>query len=143
MAKLIIGPKMFGALMREIYGFKDLKINRLIEKTLRGKSNLVIALRPKDCDALTAGIHTAEIAAGRATPFTDEHINSKAVGMPAIQYTLEEWKELVTVLTEKQSSIEPRRAYGISNVHLDITQWRGVLAPMIKGLLAQGSRTNA
>lgn len=143
MANLIIGPKMFGSLMREIYGFGDLKINRLIEKTLRGKSNLVIALRPKDCDALTAGIHTAETAAGRVTPFVDQHIHSKAVGMPAIQYTIEEWKELVTVLTGVQSTIEPRREYGISNVHLDIAQWRPVLAPMIKGLLAQGSRAHA
>ncbi len=157
MANLIIGPKTFASTMRALYGYRNLKISRVIDRTLKSNANLVIALDKQMSDTITAAIHTVcvhgagagQVGPAFVNPFVDEAVGQINVGLPAIQYTLAEWKMLVETLNEGvKSNISLDDPWGggsvvVKNVNVDLAPWREHIQPLISTLLARGSRQHA
>ncbi len=145
MATLILSAKNFAAMMREIYGYKDLKMNRMLQKTLRNDANLVIKLNTGSRDAISSLIYSLVFNKSEQNPFKDDQaINNPAKGLPAIQYTLAEWKHLVDSIGVGNSTINlDQGIYGVENVHLDMSPWAADMRSLFKNLLAQGTRPNA
>ncbi len=142
MAQLVLSAKNFVSLMRDLYGFKKLKMNRLLDKTLKENANLVINLDQKKSDQIASLVHThADMY--DCSPFDDKYVGAVAHNLPAIQFTLREWKRLVMALNGPTSNLNVDGAAGDAIVQLELTPWKEELKPMFLSFLAQGSKQHA
>lgn len=153
MAQLIIGPKTFAAVMRSIYGYKNLKIQRVIEQTLARKSNLVINLNAASRDEISDTVAEAVVSNYMESPFNDDyayahdpqrkdlaHLQVGAKSTFAIQYSVREWKDAVIKHSlHKSSELDERKLYGVYSINLSLVKYRQDLDNFLYELLSRGS----
>ena len=155
MARLILGPKTFAAVMRSLHGYRNMKINRTIEQTLKRQSNLVINLDANSRNEISDAIAGTMVSNHIESPFNDAYalahdpanaeasVDSVAAekGNLAIQYTIEEWKALVIEHSlSGESQLDPRKMWGVHSINMELTPYREVLDPVFTRLLAKGAR---
>jgi hypothetical protein len=154
MATLIIPPKVFAKLMRDVYGFRDLKVNRIIENALKPKNkhtNVCINLDPLTKAQITSFVHANDPAQPKDDKYAlarwyndlaDRANNGPiVVGLPCIEYSPGEWQELTVKMTDQPSSIFNLNLYRGRSIPMDLNPYLEGLSPLFRHMLSKGSRS--
>jgi hypothetical protein len=140
MASLTLRPRYFVTAMRSIYGYRSLKINRMLEKALKTNQSVIANLSATDFKATVSVIRTAEVKVGLVWPRESDALLNTVCDQLVLTVSRSEWSALITS-SGGTTSLSVEGPYGNVPVKMGLDNWESAMYALVREMLSRGSRT--